>query len=144
MNKYNTNYLKVVSKMYLPSGDYLRYTRGEYMLTPRVKYEIIELTKSDSAVILYEYFYENRKRNHFSPTDDESIGRILSWSPSKVSRIKSLLKKHKYLLVLKDTVKDGTIIYRTILNPGLISFYEKHNELPNNIDVEIRDIQKDK
>jgi len=144
MSNYTTNYLKVVSKMYAPKSDRLRYERqGGYTLKPQSKYDIIAETKSDAAAILYEYFYEHRKYNHFAPTNDAKIGRDLSWTNSKVTRVKSLLKKHKYLLILKDTVKDGTVIYRTILNTDLIIFYETYNHLPDDLDIDIRDLPKD-
>jgi hypothetical protein len=145
MKNYNNNYLKIVSKMYCPSkrSEKLRFIKGgTYMLTKDTKYNIIKETGSDSAAILYEYFYEYRNYNHFAPTNDERIARELGWSASKVARIKSLLKKHKYLLILKDTVKDGTVLYRTILDPVLIRFYEENNKLPEDIDIAIKSISK--
>jgi len=142
MGKYTTNYLKVLSKVYAPDSKQLRYIRGEYMISLDTKYKIIQ-DHGDSAWILYEFFYERRRYNHFSPTDDEAIAKAIGWSASKVTRIKSLLKKNLLLLILKDTVRDGTSFYRTILKPELIMFYNEHNALPADVDVQITDLQKD-
>lgn len=141
MSNYTKNYLKSVSKMYLPDSSNLRYIRGEYMLNMETKYGIVKSLGSDAA-ILYEYFYEKRRDNLFSPTNDKAIGDYLGWSASKVTRIKSLLKANDLLLILKDTIRDGTIFYRTILKPELIAYYNEHNALPTNIDIDIREISK--
>ncbi len=141
MGNYNDNYLKVVSKMYAPSSDKLRYMRGVYMLGLKEKYKIVKEIGSDAA-ILYEYFYEKRTYNYFAPTNDVKIGEDIGWSKSKVTRIKSLLKKARLLLILKDTGKDGTIFYRTLLNSDLIDYYNEHNTLPTDLDIDFRDIAK--
>lgn len=141
MSNYTKNYLKSVSKMYLPDSSNLRYIRGEYMLNMETKYGIVKSLGSDAA-ILYEYFYEKRRDNLFSPTNDKAIGDYLGWSSSKVTRIKSLLKANDLLLILKDTIRDGTTFYRTILKPELIAYYNEHNALPTNIDIDIREISK--
>lgn len=142
MSNYTTNYLKVVSKIYAPGKEALRYIRGEYMLNLDTKYRIVQELGSDAA-ILYEFFYERRRYNHFAPTNDEAIGKTIGWSTSKVTRIKSLLKANKLLLILKDTTRDGTTLYRTLLKKELIEYYEKHNELPEDIDIHITDVKKD-
>ena len=127
--------------MYLPSSSNLRYIRGEYMLNMETKYGIVKSLGSDAA-ILYEYFYEKRRDSLFTPTNDKAIGDYLGWSASKVTRIKSLLKANNLLLILKDTIRDGTTFYRTILKPELIIYYNEHSALPTNIDIDIRDIPK--
>ena len=141
MSNYTKNYLKSVSKMYLPGSSNLRYIRGEYMLNMETKYGIVKSLGSDAA-ILYEYFYEKRRDSLFTPTNDKAIGDYLGWSASKVTRIKSLLKANNLLLILKDTIRDGTTFYRTILKPELIIYYNENNALPTNIDIDIRDIPK--
>ena len=111
------------------------------MLNMETKYGIVKSLGSDAA-ILYEYFYEKRRDSLFTPTNDRAIGDYLGWSASKVTRIKSLLKANNLLLILKDTIRDGTTFYRTILKPELIIYYNEHNALPTNIDIDIRDIPK--
>ena len=143
MKNYNDNYLKIVSKIYLPIKDDTRYIRGVYMLTLKKKYEIVKNLGSDAA-ILYEFFYEKRSYHHFAPTNDEAIGNEIGWSASKVTRIKSVLKKADLLLIIKDTAKDGTIFYRTLLNTSLIEYYREHNKLPVDVDIELHDIVIDK
>lgn len=141
MKKYSKNYLNIVSTIYVPNKDKLRYMKGTYMLSLEEKYSIVKSYGSDAA-ILYEYFHEKRTYKHFAPTDDEAIANKIGWSKSKVTRVKSLLKKNKLLLILKDTAKDGTIFYRTIINSDLIEHYEKFNELPSDIDIHINDVEK--
>lgn len=130
------------SKVYAPKQDQLRYIRGEYMINLETKYSIIK-ELGDSAWLLYEFFYEKRRYNHFAPTDDKAIAEAMGWSSSKVARIKTLLKKHNLLLILKDTTRDGTVLYRTILQKHLIEFYLEHNTLPDDVDVDCRDIPKE-
>lgn len=142
MKNYSENYLKVVSKIYQPNQKTsLRYMRGEYMLNLKTKYGIVKDYGSDAA-ILYEFFHEKKRFNHFSPTNDTLIASELGWSKSKVTRIKSILKKANLLLILKDTVKDGTILFRIILNTDLIEHYQKHNVLPLDIEIHVEDISK--
>jgi hypothetical protein len=119
----------IQSIVYVPDPSNLKYISDEYAINKKTKYSIIKQC-GDSAWILYEFFYEKHKYNYFSPTNDAVIGKDIGWTASKVTRIKSLLKKNNLLLILKDTGSDGTVFYRTILNPDLIEFYLKNNELP--------------
>ena len=61
----------------------------------------------------------------------------------KVARIKSALKKADRVLILKDTMKDGIIVYRTFLDKNTIQYYNKHKALPAETDLEIREITKE-
>lgn len=126
----------IVTEFYLPYRDRTRYLSGEYMIKLDHKYELIR-ELGESAYLLYEFFYEKKKYKDFAPTNDESIGKILGWSTSKVTRIKSQLKKAKYLLILKDTNKDQSILYRIILEKELVLQYEKTNTLPESVEVSI-------
>jgi len=142
MSNYTQNYLKVVTKGYKPNNNYpiggikpIRYVRGEYMLSQEFKRGIIKDLGAD-AYILYEYFYDTTKANgRMIPTDDEGIGSIFGWSKSKVTRLKSQLKKANYLLIIKESTTKGTILYKVLLNPNIITQYINTGELPDEIEV---------
>lgn len=133
MKKYSENYLKAVSKTYPPSGDNLKFIRaGEYMFTEDYKRELIS-NLGDSGYILFDFFYSRKKYNYFVPTDNTYIANQLGWTDSKVERIKTLLVKEGYLLLLKDTVKDGSKFYRILLGKDIVDHYKKHGVIDDSL-----------
>lgn len=133
MKKYSENYLKAVSKTYPPSGDNLKFIRaGEYMFTEEYKRELIS-NLGDSGYILFDFFYSRKKYNYFVPTDNTYIANQLGWTDSKVERIKTLLVKEGYLLLLKDTVKDGSKFYRILLGKDIVDHYKKHGVIDDSL-----------
>ena len=129
MSNYNKNYLNVTSKVYPPSTEYLRYMKsGEYMFKDEYKRELItEL--GDSAYLLFEFFYSRRKYNYFIPTDNTEIGKQIGWTSSKVERIKGQLVEKGYLLILKDTAKDGSKFYRILLGNKIVEHYKLYKRI---------------
>ena len=133
MKKYSENYLKAVSKTYPPSGDNLKFIRaGEYMFTEEYKRELIS-NLGDSGYILFDFFYSRKKYSYFTPTDNEYIAKQLGWTSSKVERLKTTLVKEGYLLLLKDTVKDGSKFYRILLGKDIVNHYIQHGIIDDSL-----------
>ena len=129
MSDYNQNYLKQTAKVYPPKSKHLKKMQGTYMFTDEYKRTLIS-TLGDSECILLEFLYSRKNYNYFIPTDNLAMAEAIGWTESKVERIKSNLSKAGYLLVLKDTAKDGARFYRVLLGTELVSFYKEHNALP--------------
>lgn len=143
MKKYSENYLKAVSKTYPPSGDNLKFIRaGEYMFTEDYKRELIS-NLGDSGYILFDFFYSRKKYNYFVPTDNTYIANQLGWTDSKVERIKTLLVKEGYLLLLKDTVKDGSKFYRILLGKDIVDHYKKHGVIDDSLLILKEEVDND-
>jgi hypothetical protein len=143
MKKYSKNYLKAVSKTYPPSGDNLKFIRaGEYMFTEDYKRELI-FNLGDSGYILFDFFYSRKKYNYFVPTDNTYIANQLGWTDSKVERIKTLLVKEGYLLLLKDTVKDGSKFYRILLGKDIVDHYKKHGVIDDSLLILKEEVDND-
>lgn len=143
MKKYSKNYLKAVSKTYPPSGDNLKFIRaGEYMFTEEYKRELIS-NLGDSGYILFDFFYSRKKYNYFTPTDNTYIANQLGWTDSKVERIKTLLVKEGYLLLLKDTVKDGSKFYRILLGKDIVDHYKKHGVIDDSLLILKEEVDND-
>lgn len=124
---YSSNYLKVGAIVYPPK---LKMNRSVLMLTLEQRNEVARAT-NDSALRLYEYYIEKKTWKYFNPLDYEKIGSRLGWSASKTEKCKTMLTKEGFLLVKKDTLKDGTKIYRILLGKELINVYNETNEFPD-------------
>lgn len=134
MSDYNQNYLKQTAKIYPPKSRNLKKITGAYMFTAEYKHTLIS-TLGDSEYILFEFLYSRKTYNYFIPTDNKAMADAIGWTESKVERIKSNLTKAGYLLILKDTAKDGAKFYRVLLGKELVSFYKEHNHFPPDYDV---------
>lgn len=144
MNNYIKEYLNTVIKSYKPNNTFtvdgikpLRYVRGEYMLSIDIERRMIKDVGSD-AYTLYKYFYDTSaqsKRN--LPTDDKGIGALYGWSASKTARLKTKLKEHKYLLILKESTNKGTTLFKVLLNPNIINQYIETGTVPDNVKVTV-------
>ena len=131
MNNYSVNYLEITTKTYSPKQDNLRYYRsGTYMFSKKYKAQVIK-DVGDAGLILLEYFYDMRTYAHFNPTDNKRIANDLNWTASKVARVKTVLTSNEYLLILKDTNKDGSKLYRILLGKDLVQHYKVTNNLSN-------------
>lgn len=129
MQKYSENYLKAISKTYPPTGENLKFVRaGDYMFKEDYKRELIN-ELGDSGYILFDFFYSRKKFNYFVPTDNHYIAKQLCWSDSKVERVKSVLVKKEYLLILKDTARDGSKIYRILMGKDIVEHYKKNGTI---------------
>jgi len=127
---YSKNYLKVSTIVYPPK---LNMYRSILMLNGQQKTEVAIAT-NDSALRLYEFYINKSTWKHFNPTDYVKIGENLGWTGRKTESNKTLLTKAKYLLIKKDTLKDGAKIYRILLGKQIIEHYLETKELPSNIE----------
>jgi len=108
------------------------------MLKLDYKYQLVK-ELGDSCAILYEFFYEKRRYNHFSPTDDAAIGRTLGWTASKVTRIKSQLKKANYLHIVKGSTSTGVTLYQVLLGKDIIMHYLATGEVAGDLELSVID-----
>ena len=123
---YSDNYLNISLVTYTPK---LKQFRNHLMLSQEDKNHIATKT-NDSALRLYEYYIDKRGWKHFNPTDYERIANDLQWSKAKTEKTKTMLIKAGLLLILKDTLKDKSIIYRVLLGENIIDIYNKTGEFP--------------
>ena len=123
---YSDNYLKKGLIMYPPK---LKMIRSVLMLTEDDRREVVIAT-NDSALRLYEYYISKRGWKHFSPIAYEAIGKDLGWSRSKTEKTKTMLIKAGYLLILKDTLKDHSLIYRVLLGKPVVTHYKDTGNFP--------------
>ena len=121
------NYLKVGAITYTPK---LKLHRSVLMLTLEQKNEIANAT-NDSALRLYEFYIDKKTWKHFNPLDYEKVGRELGWTASKTEKCKIMLVKSGFLVIKKDTLKDGAKIYRILLGKELVKKYNETNEFPD-------------
>jgi len=121
------NYLEVSAISYPPK---LKLYRGILMLTLEDKNKLVGDT-NDSALRLYEYYIGKQKWKHFNPTSYCEIGKALNWSASKTESVKNKLVKAGYVLIKKDTLKDGTKIYRVLLGKEMVHLYNTTKEFPS-------------
>ena len=124
---YSKNYLKVGAITYTPK---LKLHRSVLMLTLEQKNEIANAT-NDSALRLYEFYIDKKTWKHFNPLDYEKVGRELGWTASKTEKCKIMLVKSGFLVIKKDTLKDGAKIYRILLGKELVKKYNETNEFPD-------------
>ena len=99
------------------------------MITPEQERELANDT-SDSAVRLYNYYIDKKGWKHFNPLNYKGIGKDLGWTARKTETQKAKLVNAGYLLVIKDTLKDKTIIYRVLLGKEIVSHYIKTGKYP--------------
>ena len=124
---YSINYLELGAITYPPK---LKMYRSILMLTAEQKNEVVKAT-NDSALRLYEYYINKKSWKHFNPLNYKSIGRALTWSASKTEKCKGMLVKEGYLLIKKDTLPDGTKIFRILLGKDVVSLYKLTNKFPS-------------
>lgn len=147
MRNSTINCFEIVNKFYKPNNNYLiedknekikpiKYIRGEHMLSTEFKRKLIKDLGSD-AYVIYDYFYEMSKQNNskFSPTDDKAIADKFGWSASKVTRLKSLLKKAGYLLIIKETTNKKTTLYKILMTPSIIDYYKTTGTVPEDVNI---------
>jgi hypothetical protein len=138
MSNYSENYLEVSTVMYKPMSRNLSYAKaGGYVLSEEYTKRLIKIV-GDSGYILFNHFYKKSSYRFFIPTDNKKLADGIGWSVSKVERIKTLLVKKGYLLILKDTGNDGCSIYRVLLGTELINHYKDTGHLPNDVDTTIK------
>jgi hypothetical protein len=123
---YSKNYLNLGTVVYPPK---LKMVRSILMLTEDQKREIASDT-NDSCLRLYEFYINKKTWKHFNPTDYGKIGEALGWTARKTESSKTILVKHKYLLIKKDTLKDKTRIYRVLLGKDIVKHYLDTKEFP--------------
>jgi len=99
------------------------------MITEQEETEIASLT-NDSALRLYKYYILKRGWKHFNPLDYTRIGKDLGWSRAKTEKTKGMLVKKELLLVIKDTLNDGTLLYRVLLGQDIVNTYNKTGKFP--------------
>ena len=99
------------------------------MLTADQENEVASDT-NDSALRLYKYYIHKKNWKHFVPTDYTRIGKALNWSPSKTEKCKTMLIKAGYLLLKKDTLSDGTKIYRILVGKEIVNEYVNTKKFP--------------
>jgi len=98
------------------------------------KVEIMENCKSDSAVILFEYYLSKAGIEEFEFTDDKAA-HALKWSVRKVQEVRKRLIKAGYFLQKKGTYNDGRKIVTTYLGRAKteaflqLEHYEKVEDL---------------
>lgn len=137
MANYSSNYLKVTSKTYSPHHSNMKsVAKGSLMFKEDYKRRLIQ-ELGDSEYLLLEYFHSRKSYNFFVPTDDTAIAKDIGWTASKVKRIKTDLVKAEYLLILKDTAKDGAKFYRIILGKELVEHYHTSGMLPDDADITV-------
>ena len=124
---YNKNYLKVGAITYTPK---LKICRSILMLTLEQKNEVA-MSTNDSALRLYEYYIDKKTWKHFNPIDYTKVGKELGWTASKTEKCKTMLTKEGFLVIKKDTLKDGAKIYRILLGKELVRKYNETNEFPD-------------
>ena len=90
----------------------------------------LSIDTSDSAVRLYNYYIDKRGWKHFNPLDYPRIGNDLGWTARKTETQKAKLVDAGYLLVVKDTLKDKTTIYRVLLGKDIVAHYEETGNYP--------------
>lgn len=133
-------YLTSICKTFNPQKEYLKYVRSEYMINNETKQRIIREVGSD-AFVLYDYIYDKRQSSFFVPTDNEAIAKDLGWSKSKVGRIKTILFNNDFLYISKETTREGTTLYKTILNTKTIKYIKEHNKLPDHVDFDVIEVK---
>ena len=126
MRNYSDNYLNIGLITYPPE---LKTYRTIQMLSQEDEKEISKNT-SDSAARLYRYYIDKRGWKHFNPLDYEKIGKDLGWTARKAETQKAKLQNAGYLLTIKDTLNDGTKLYRVLLGRNIVSHYNKTGEYP--------------
>ena len=126
MGNYSKNYFNVGLIVYPPK---LQMYRSVLMLTPEQTRELA-IDTSDSAIRLYNYYISKRGWKHFNPLSYTEIGNDLGWTARKTETQKAKLVNAGYLLVIKDTLKDKTIIYRVLLGKDIVSHYNQTGEYP--------------
>ena len=98
------------------------------MITEQYKRQIIQDT-SDAGLILFEFYYSRMNHNYFNPKDNSRIGQKIGWSAKKVERVRKQLKDNHYILILSDTNKDKSKLYRTLLGQEIVEHYIKNGEI---------------
>jgi hypothetical protein len=141
--KVPSGYLSVIHKCFNPDKDLIKYVRGDYVLKNETKQQLVREVGSD-AFVLYDYFYDKRNAGTFAPTKNELIGEALGWSVSKVARVKTTLVKNDLLYISKETTREGTTIYKTVLHREVVKYIKEHNRIPDDVDFELTDMPKDK
>ncbi len=126
MSNYSDNYLNKALVVYPPK---LKMHRSYLMITEQEETEIASLT-NDSALRLYKYYIVKRGWKHFNPLDYTKIGKHLGWSKAKTEKTKGMLVKKGLLLIIKDTLNDGTLLYRVLLGQDIIDTYNKTGIFP--------------
>jgi hypothetical protein len=126
MLNYNDNYLKKGLIVYPPE---LQMKRSVLMLSKDDRRELIQEV-GDSALLLYEFYIEHKGWRHFNPLDYASIGSKIGWTARKTENTKGKLVKSGYLLVIKDTLKDSSVIYRVLLGKRIVDLYNKTGTFP--------------
>jgi len=126
MSNYSDNYLNKALVVYPPK---LKMHRSYLMITEQEETEIASLT-NDSALRLYKYYVLKRGWKHFNPLDYTRIGEDLGWSKAKTEKTKGMLAKKGLLLIIKDTLNDGTLLYRVLLGQDIVNNYNKTGKFP--------------
>lgn len=126
MNDYSQNYLNIGLITYPPK---LKMYRSVLMITPEQTRQL-SIDTSDSAVRLYNFYIDKRGWKHFNPLDYKQIGLALGWTARKTETQKAKLQEAGYLLVIKDTLKDKTIVYRVLLGKDIVSHYKETGNYP--------------
>ena len=134
VKEYSENYLNITCKTYPPHSDYRKYIRGGYVLKVEYRKELMQ-ELGDSGFILFQYYYDHSTYNYFKPDDNKKISDDLGWSTKKVERIRKVLKDKKYLMVLKDTSKDGSKYYRVLMGKGIVEHYLKTGNTITEVDI---------
>ena len=99
------------------------------MITAQEETQVAKDT-SDSAVRLYKYYIDRRGWKHFNPLDYKKIGEALGWTTRKTETHKAKLVSAGYLVIVKDTLNDGTKLYRLLLGKDIVSKYKKTGTFP--------------
>jgi hypothetical protein len=99
------------------------------MLSQEQINEVVEDT-NDSCLRLYEFYVTKKNWKHFNPIDYTKIGNVLRWSASKTEKCKCMLTKAGYLLIKKDTLSDGTKIFRILVGKEVVKLYKNNKILP--------------
>ena len=139
--KVPAGYLSIIHKCFNPDKKWIKYVRGDYALKVETKQLLVREVGSD-AYVLYDYFYDKRNTSMFAPTNNKLIGQALGWSVSKVARVKTCLVKADLLYISKETTREGTTIYKTVLNREVVRFVKEHDRIPDDVDFELLDIPK--
>lgn len=99
------------------------------MITMEEETEIAKIT-NDSAVRLYKFYIDKKGWKHFNPIDYKKIGDVLGWSKAKTEKTKAMLVKAGLIKIIKDTLKDGTQLYRLLIGKEIVNHYNNTGEFP--------------
>lgn len=126
---YSKNYLNIGAITYPPK---LKMVRSILMLTQEEERQVV-LDTNDSCLRLYKLYIDKKNWKHFNPTDYEKIGEVLGWTAAKTEKCKTMLIAAEYLLLKKDTLNDGTKIYRILLGKDIVQQYKKTKVFPDEV-----------